>query len=334
MRILTQEELIRNINCKKIDHIYVFLGEDEFRKTEILNLIKKKLECQDLFIFDNKNFTSELFINDITSNSFFSSKKIVFIKNFNSFKKEEKDFVKSNLNKISNSVVVVINYEGDKKIKEVEDEFKALPSKDIAVIKIDPPTQAYIKSYIREKLEKKGKSIKENALNWLAQNIDSYATLKNEIEKILLYAGLKKEITFDDVISVFGGFKETDRFLILDTMLLGDGKRFLKIVDELIESGEELSLILNTIAMGLEKFLKIAVLQKQNIYDSSLAYQIGVFKNEINTVNLKFINEESILKLLEQCLETENTLKSNTLHNPEILIRNLSFLISEFLSTF
>ena len=334
MKLITKDDLFKNISEKKINNIYIFFGEDEFEKSEIVNKIKVLSEESEYFIFDSKNFDKEIFLSDIASNSFFSSRKVIFIKNFNAFKKDDKKFIINSIEKISNTNVLIINFEGEIKISEIEKEFIDIKNERIVLVKVNPPSPFEIKKYIKETLEKKGKIIEEKALLWLSENIDSHASLKNETEKILNYLGLKKEIKFDEVILLCVSHKETDRFSIIKAMLSKNKEEFIKIVNDLIESGEDALSILNTIELGLEKILKISVFQKSNIYDTNILYLTNIFKNELNLYNLRFINENRLIKIIEYCLETENTLKSSTTANPYILIRNLCVIISDFLTTF
>jgi DNA polymerase III delta subunit len=334
MKFTTQNDLLKDISNGKINNVYIFFGNDESKKSEIIKVIKSKFLEAELFSFDSKNFDKETFLNDISSNSFFSSKKIIFLKDFNSFKKDAKEFIKNSLKNISNNVVLIINFEGDIKIKEIEEEFSEINTEKFIGVKIEPPLPLEIKNYIKETLSKKGKSIDEKSLEWLSQNIDSYASLKNETEKIINYIGSKKEIKFDEVISLCVSHKESDRFLLINAMLSKNKEEFIKMINELIESGEEPLAILSAIEIGLEKILKISILQKSNIYDNNLIFQIGVFRNEINSFNLRFLNETALIRIIESCLEVENTLKSSITANPYILIRNLSIFISDFLTNF
>ncbi len=329
MKIITENEILENILGKNITGIYVFIGTQYYKKKEIIELIKKQYQQIEFSSYDSKDLDLNLLFNDLLSNSFFSFSKLVVLKNYEAVKKVDKEKLFSYFQAPNKSTIFVIFWNEDLKQKDIEEEFGKF---DLICVKINPLSYEEKIRYIKKEFEKNSKEIDDLALSYIADCIDDYGILVNEINKILIYLKDKKRLTFDEACEIVDDLKEVDRYKIIDAIISNDKNKLFQITEDLIEKKESPHSILSVFLISLEKLFKINILQKSNINDYSLISSLGVFKNEL-TSSFRFINEEEILKVIDYILSTENTFKTTTDLNPYILIRNISYIISVRLMT-
>lgn len=330
MKTKTEEQLLSDIATNKLDPVYLLTGEDSFKKNEIIKTIKKNAQnVFDISVHYSKDFDSNLFLNDLSSQGLFSNKKTVILKNFESLKKEPKKTVMEYLLNPNPSSLLLITYDEEIKISDMEKEFGELK---ITHVKIDPPDQNEIREYVKKEFEKNSKEIDDASLNYLCDSINSYGILVNETQKLLNYLKNKKSLTIDETLTLVNPFKETDRFEIIKAIMSNDKNKLYSVTEELIGSLENPLVIINSFNLALEKILKITALKKSHITDYSIAYSLGIFRNELNS-SFRFISESKILKVIDYCLEIEKALKSSTTQQPYILIRNAAYVISDYLMT-
>jgi|GEM_PF-6871939 len=325
MKIKTEERLISDISSKKFDPLYLFTGNDSYKKTEIINLIKKSLDDFDISIHYAREIEPLLFINDISSGPLFASKKIVLLKNFESIKKEPKKIVLEYLKNSANLNLLIITIDDEIKNSELEKDFSEI---NITHTSLNPPTPREIENYIKDEFDKNSKIIDPASLSYISRSIASYGALVNETEKLLTYLKHKKQINLDETIDLISPNPEIDRFEIINAILSNNKQKLYEITENLIEQKEQPTLIISTLLLSLEKLLKITIIKKLYTNDYSLAYSLGVFRNELNINTFRFISENKIIKAIEQCLSIEKSLKSTTTYDPYILIRSAIYVIS------
>tara|TARA_B100000941_G_scaffold238789_2_gene181897 strand:+ start:1786 stop:2751 length:966 start_codon:yes stop_codon:yes gene_type:complete len=164
---------------------YFLTGDDYFLQSFFIKTLKKK--CGDDFTLHHLNFEEEndvnSFINEISSLSLFSSKRIFINRNLNKVSKVNKDHILKYLNNPSNDkIVVFVSDDFYSKNKF----FKSISMKSLTV-DTRTPFPKKIKEWVRFYLNSNNISINSSILDDLvSSNNDEIMTILNEVEKLYL----------------------------------------------------------------------------------------------------------------------------------------------------
>ncbi|MEF3279452.1 MAG: DNA polymerase III subunit delta [Elusimicrobiota bacterium] len=331
MKFKTEEQLLSDILSLKVDPIYLLYGSDDIRKNEIIKTAEKKIDNNfDISNHSSDSFDINLFLNDVSSTPLFSPKKLVILKRIEKIKKELKKSLYSYFLNPNPSTLLIITYNEELKRNEIEKDFGEY---SITCIEIMPPDERLITSYIKKELEKNSKEITDDALKYLSESISNYGELKNETQKILTYLKNKKNITLEEVMELSSDLKEQNVFLIANAILSKNGESLKKIMEELISKNEQPLMIIAIILTALEKLLKITMLKKEKKTDYQTALSIGVYRKELTLCEGINLNENKILKTIDYCLEVESVLKTTHTQDPQLLLRNILYIIVDYLMT-
>jgi DNA polymerase-3 subunit delta len=328
MKIKTETNLINDILSVKFDSVYILGGTDDAKKNELLKNIRSTFKNDfDISELSGIDIDISLFMNDVSTAPLFSTKKLVILKNYEKLKKDAKKAVEDYLTNPNPSTILVITLNDELRQNELEKQFGIY---SLTFINIAPPDKTEIIHYVKNELEKHSKKIDDISLEYIAGVIDNYGSLKNETEKLIIYSENKKNITFDEVKDIIASFKDLNPFDIINSILSKDRERLKKIIDDLIRSGEEPLRIINMILLALEKMIKINALNTAHINSYNLSYQLGVFPGELRS-EVRYISENRIIKTINHCLDVENTLKTTHTEDPVILIKNIVYIIIDYL---
>ncbi|MCD6363205.1 MAG: DNA polymerase III subunit delta [Synergistetes bacterium] len=94
------------------------------------------------------------------------------------------------------------------------------------------PTGKGLIRWIEEEIRRWGKKASGDVIQLLAERFSSdLEVMDTEIEKLVLYVGEREEITVEDVHDVSSTFLEGSPFELLDSVLNGDGFKFIKALE-------------------------------------------------------------------------------------------------------
>ena len=283
----------------------------------IFNILKKKIDVDEIQYFDHKNINFEEFEQILINASLFSKTSLIVIKN------PQERLIKEleNIKKIEN--LLIINGEGLKaksKLKLYFDNHKNFIS--VPCYKL---SRVDIKKIIDDFIKMSGISFQNEAYEFLVDNIDAdYLILKNELQKLSVYKDLPINlINLQRLISQNSNFNADNYFFNCAT---GNSELILKEINSSNTSVNESYEIL----ISLKKFFSIlsnAIVNKNSyslddlvkIYlPKYLFLKKDIFKNILAKTNL--IKIERINTMIQK---TEYLLRRNSEQHREILERLL-----------
>lgn len=335
MKIKSEKDFIDDVKKLRFDVAYLLIGEDDGRKKRTLDLIRKKISSDfDIIYHSSDEPSMEFLISDLLTPPLFATKRFVILDKFEKIKSQYKKGIFSYLSNPLSSTVVFLLYNKEFKNYEIEQEFGKI---DITIVNFPKLEEEEIEKRIVEIFTDNGKKIEPLAVKYIAQAIVNYNHLENEVEKILLFLGEKKEFTYTDALNLVVSLKERNIWKLADCIMLRDKKGFLDVFDELLKQNEEPLFILSVMVIAIEKILKIKLMYKKfSSPPYELLKMLGITKYDISKYRanlLDNIREENLIKAIEMCLDVENTIKSTTLSNNYLLLRNLAYFISANLMT-
>ena len=241
-------KIIKEKNLSSLKNVVLVYGNEEFLKSQLVQLIKSKFNEVHTFWGDETNILDLKKI--FYGSSLFSKENVVIIRNteefFKNLKKEEiKDFLNLIL-KLSDKDKLFVILSGDKiPTKEPYKTLKGLAE----IIYSQKLTPRGFLSSLKKKLERENLKISNQDLTYLAKLLGNDLYLaKYEVEKLILYCKEKGEISKKDIDTIIYPKVEENIFSFINLFFKRD-KNSLKVYRNLINANihpfEIQSLILN-----------------------------------------------------------------------------------------
>ncbi len=289
-------KIIKSPNLDNLKEVILIYGKEEYLKLQFLQAIKK--DNKNLNILWGDELELEKLISLFSSNSLFSSKTVVAVKNFEEFiKKLKKDELKRFLD------FCIKLPKGNKLI--LISKLEKLPSKEPYktlqnagdVLASTPLTEKGFTISLKKKFISENIEISDELLVYLASLLKNdllYA--KQEIEKLILYIKDKNKITKEDIDRVIYPKVEESIFNFIHKFFTKDIE-CLKILRALLDTGyhpfEIQSLILyQGNKLLLYKTLKGRKSEKQIFLELGLKFPFQI--KQLKEEDKKFSREELI----------------------------------------
>ncbi len=330
MKIKSETEFAKEIETLKLDPIYILTGSDTERKKEIINKLKNKIKSDFDWIEHNPAEQSiDLLISDLLTPPLFSARRIIIINSFEKIKSIKNEITQYFKNPVHSTVLFVMYNEDLKnnEIKKMYDEF------EVSVVPFFELSEDEIRNTLNNFFESRKIKLSPQNISLISNSIINYSHLNRELEKLDTYLYGKKDITENEISALITSFKETDIFEVSDAILSNNRNRFKQTISNLIESSREPLEIIAAIEYILEKIIKIKTLyRKFSDPPYELLSTLSITRYDLYRIKphiTEIFPDEKIIAALEMCLEAENTLKSSLTQDGYILVRNISFFISE-----
>ncbi|MCD6471088.1 DNA polymerase III subunit delta [bacterium] len=312
--------------------IVFIYGEDTYRSKKYLLALKnkfiKKRDHQGFSIInlDGQFLTSEQFRKNVLSAGLFSQKRLIIIKNILKNKNDNlfKEII-SYLEKIRNDENnVVIFWEGIIGSNENTKLFSILRqekfAKEFTFLKLGE-----LINWIRKKIKKSGKNISQEALFFLAQKIGANLwQMDNEINKILAYCEKKKIIEMNDVKLLIDIKPEENIWLLINALGDKDKKSALKLLNDQIILGKDISYILAMLTRNYRILLKVkdVLNQKKYFHDvESLAKYLSIhpYAAKMALENVKKYSFKELKNIYQKLSQIDIFIKTSSL-DPHLLL--------------
>lgn len=140
---------------------------------------------------------------------------------------------------------------------------KVVSDKSGMIIKVNRPPTETLKQIFKNLISSRDKTISQEALDFLIQDKRNLQYLRMEIEKVLLFAHDKNEITLDDLLKVYSIPEEEDIFPLMDTLFEGKIAKNLKILNNFLSQGEYPSLLISRLASQIRSTYKVSHLNEK-----------------------------------------------------------------------
>lgn len=318
-------DLIESLSKGKLLPVYFLCGEDSYNIDFATVQITQKAKPFILSDFDievidadkGQNFSQ---IIDIAySYPFGGGKKLIIIKNFEkiSDKKSLIDYIKS---PSEFTILILIN---KTKINDLSKEpYITLIEKNFLYEARTGTTEELLSwLYLRAK-EYKLNLQKENLYNIIEMVGEDKSLLENQLKKIADYAFDKDQLTFDEIKTIVSPTRKYSIFDLLDALGKGDKVKSLEIGYNLLDSGEDIVVILNMISKYILTISQIVELIKTNINDNEASRKLQV--SWYYYVNCKkaryFFSDERLLNASRALLEADISVKTTSEEPKSVLL--------------
>jgi DNA polymerase-3 subunit delta len=320
---------IKNYFTKK--SIFLFYGENDGLKDEIINNFFKKNHIDATFNYSEKDILNNLdnFYNQIKSKSFFDNKKLIIITDASDKIKEEiENLLELKLDDIS---IILVS-----KILEKKSKLRALFEKNNKLITIPFYKENYktLGDLVKIFFKKKNILTSQETINIIIEKSSGdRKNLNNELEKIENFLGSNKKLSTVDVLKLTNLSENYSITELVNNCLAKNKKDTLKIINENNFSPEDCVIITRSMLYAAKRLLKL--LEKKdkisNLEQLITSHKPPIFWKDKEIVKNQIKNWKlgNIQDLIFKINEIELLIKKNTNTALNII---LNFLIEECLS--
>lgn len=326
--MLKYSDLISNLKQGKILPLYLFFGEEEFLIQEAVDLIIKKVVDPGVRDFNfNTLYCKDTSASELVSLCqtlpFMSEKRLVIAKELDAFKAADLEELVSYLNDPSPSTcLVMLSSQGKYDKKSVTSAVEAHGAVTRFYALLDPEIITWIEGWTKTR----GLSIQRDAAQFLWQTLgNDLQKIGNELEKVHISINEKKAITFDDVKTVVGDFREYTSFDLAAALGRKNREKAFLILSRLIQEGEAPVGLLGSIIWNFRRLMQAKVMETAGVGAGELMkklrppvifHQAALFKSQMKSYTLDELREA-----FDVMLSTDKALKSSGLSGRLVLER-------------
>lgn len=302
--------------------IYLIKG-DAFLCQDAKNKIIQKLNISkiNVSLFTDENFDVNNTLNACNQFSFFSEKRMVIVQDLAKELTNDNKFRFDNYSKNPNIDCVLILI--DTISSKVFDFMK-----NVEVIECKP-NDFFVQNYIKNNVEKLGNTISlQNCKKLNDYCLGNLNRITLEIKKLSDYVGKNKEITAQVIDNLV--FKDTELKVFDLTNALGvkDGNRALKILNDMITSGEPPIKILGLINANFRRMM-FAKINKGSNADLAKALNVKEFAIAKAKETASFFSASQLKNIINLLLEADYNIKSGVMSQENVLYYVVCKIVSK-----
>jgi len=248
-------QLMADLQKKKIERRYLFLGEEESEKDRAIETIRSFLlpdpddrrNYSGLFHIENDELSPA--VDFALSPVMFGPGKVCVMRNIDSLKSsaQAQNLLKELVSNLPDSTTLVMTSTKNSPPSMIRDDMLL----SFAVFQFWKPYERDIMTYIRSSLRKNGMDIDEEAISLIADRTGGDMRVIDEALDLLRFGGAKKTVNAETVRNLVEDSRESSIFRFIDLLFL---KRRTCIAElkKMLDEGTAELLILNRIAHQAE----------------------------------------------------------------------------------
>ncbi len=277
---MTYAEFQKTISSRKFAPIYLFYGEEDFLIDECVQAIIEKtldpgMKGFNLDVVYGSKAEAKDVIAHAASFPMMSERRVVVVKEFEKLVGSEtgKEIITNYINKpLESTCFVLVSLEPDFRKKPFTD-----LKKKAELVECKPLWDNEVPSWIANRIHKLGKDANPEACRLLHAYVgNSLRSLQNEIEKLFIFVGEKKQIIPEDVTTIVGATKGYTIFELQNAIGRKDAKEAVKILEKMLEGGQSPQMIIVMLTRFFNQLWKLTDVKSKRMGDADIAKEIGV----------------------------------------------------------
>lgn len=252
-----------------VERLYFLHGPEEYLKKEFVReLLERALpernRAFNLDILYGDEFDRALFDDRVGSFPLFTDRRVVILKNFDSLSLSNKDHVIASAERVSDSLVFVVESAAEKLDNARLRNLGKAASKHGVEASFPLLDEQETLARVSARFQREGFRVEPDALDLLVESAGTrLIDLGNEVDKILLAATEGQPIDRELVAGVVGRYRTETVFSLLDELSARSPEALLRKLESLIDGGEEPVFILAMLLKRTVLLLQAALVENE-----------------------------------------------------------------------
>ena len=323
------EKLTTQLTKGKISPVYLLTGEDLYRKKVVMAQIRQAVNPDEFNFFQEQAAKADMghVLSLANTPPVFAASRLVVLTGIESLRKEPKAALVDYLENPLETTVLVLTYNDNKKMKTEKGLAEAAAAAG-CVCNFDELKNDDLASWVRTQAQQKNLELSFDAVDMLCDLVGSeLGALENELEKLALYVWDRTDKTISpaDVLACIGFSKEQNPFELTNAITACQKDRCLKLVDKLLEDGEEPIAILSKMTYPILKMARIKRLTQGGMSAGDVAKAAGLMFWESRLVSAarNFPSVKAFEQTLNRIIDTDALFKSSSVSDPKIALKGV-----------
>ncbi len=293
-------------------NFYVLYGLDKLLIQEELKKIIQKLKIDDVVQYDMNISNLEDVIEDASTISMFSNKKIIILENCNFLCAnktiDQLELLEQYLEHYnSNNYCILITY--TEKLDTRKKIYKLL-NKESKILEFKQNDEVYLIKYIQEYLSKEGYKI-ESISYFLKKVGYQLANIQNELDKLIMYKIDTKEIQNEDIDKITIASSEEEIFVLTDAIIAKDVSKSLTLLEEFLNKSYDEIQIIILLASQFRFLFQVKRLLNKGKREDEIAkiLEVNPYRVKFTVKKLYAYGEQELLDYIQKIAKMDHDIK-------------------------
>jgi len=320
-------ELTKELKKKNFLPVYFICGEDNYNINYALELIlesakqfvKSDFDIETIDAERGQNFSQ--IIDMALAFPFGGDKKIIIVKNFDKLS-DKKLLSEYLISPAEFTILILVQYS---RVSDLSKEpFATLIQKGF-LYEVKTETGEELVDWLERKADEyKIKLSRENIYNILEIAGEDKSLLESQLQKISTYLSGKKEISFEEIKKIISSTKQYSIFDLQEAIGKGDKIKAIEIAYNLLDSGQEIVVIVNMLAKFILTVSQILEMIKTNINDNEAARKLQLsWYYYVNCKKANYLFSDSRLLNASRALFEADLAVKTTAADPKTILLTL-----------
>ena len=311
---------LNKINLKK-QRFFLFYGENNGHKDEIINNIFKKNYSNNTYLYEESDILNkeEKFFTDILSTSFFENEKLIIISRASD---KLKDVIEEIIDRKIEDITIILNASILEKKSKIRTFFEK--NKETICVPFYADNTQTLSGMVSLFFRENKIPISQMATNLIVQRCrGDRQNLNNELQKIQAFIKNKNKIELEDILKLTNLAENYDVTELVDNCLAKNKRKTINILNENNYSLDDCIVIIRIFLMKSKRLLRLSqeFKNKKNIDAVIASFKPPIFWKDKDIVKQQLQNwtHDNAKSLIYKINEIELLIKKNSNNSLNIL---------------
>lgn len=268
-------QIASDIEKHEFKGVYLLYGEEtylkNFYKDKLIAALSRPGDTLNFSVFSGRSVNSEELISLADTLPFLAEKRLIVVKDSGFFKKTDERLAEYVKNVPSETVIVFVEDEVDKRGKM----YKAVNASGYAA-EMKTPEERELRQWVAAQLKKYGKKVRQSTVEAFIGRVGTdMQTMSSELDKVVSYVGEREIVEDSDIMEICTVHLSNTVFDLVDAIAAGRQKAAMDLYYEMIMAKEPPMRILFLIAREFNSLLETKVLASEGADKKTIASKIG-----------------------------------------------------------